>query len=68
MHSPGDELLKNAFHRGGYTEIDDHTRGIARRLVDGGLAVWWRTLLGREAIRLTEAGQARVKRIEGRNA
>lgn len=57
-------LLLRAYHRGSLAEVDDDNREAAARLVGLRYAGNWRTLLGREAIRLSERGRLEALRLE----
>lgn len=57
-------LLLRTYHRGSLAEVDDDNREAAARLVASGYAGPWRTLLGREAIRLSEHGRLEALRLE----
>lgn len=59
-----ERLLRDTFHRGCIAEVDEGNRREADCLLGLGYADVWRTLLGREAIRLTDLGRNEVRRIE----
>lgn len=64
MDLQAETLLLRAYHRGSLAEVDDDNREAAARLVGLGYAGDWRTLLGREAIRLSERGRLEALRLE----
>lgn len=64
LDEPTMRLLLAAYHRGSLAEVDDSNRNAALRLIDGGYADPWRTLLGRQAIRLSEKGRMEAFRLE----
>lgn len=64
MDRQTEQFLRDTFHRGCVAEVDGGNRHEADRLLEMGYADVWRTLLGREAIRLTDLGRNEARRIE----
>lgn len=64
MNEPAKRLLLGALHRGRIAELDDESRDAGMALVELGYAQHWRTLLGREAVRLTDHGCSVARCIE----
>ena len=59
-----ERLLCDAYHRGRLAEVNEHNQDAAMSLIDNGYADYWRTLLGHEAIRLTDHGLGAARRLE----
>lgn len=64
MNVQAEALLLKAYHRGRIAEVNEGNRRAADSLIEAGYAETWRTLLGYEAIRLTERGCVKVRNIE----
>lgn len=64
MDKKAERLLCDAYHRGRLAEVDENNLDAAAFLIDGGYADHWRTLLGHEAIRLTDHGLGAARKLE----
>lgn len=64
MNIQAEALLLKAYHRGRIAEVNENNRRMADGLIDAGYASTWCTLLGYEAIRLTERGCVKARDIE----
>lgn len=64
MDKKAERLLCDACHRGRLAEVDEHNQDAAMSLIDNGYTDYWRTLLGHEAIRLTDHGLGAARRLE----
>lgn len=64
MNIQAEALLLKAYHRGRIAEVNENNRRTADSLIEAGYASTWRTLLGYEAIRLTERGCVKAWNIE----
>lgn len=64
MDKKAERLLCDAYRRGRLAEVDENNQDSAVFLIDGGYADHWRTLLGYEAIRLTDHGLGAARRLE----
>lgn len=64
MDKKAERLLCDAYHRGRLAEVNEHNQDVAMSLIDNGYADYWRTLLGHEAIRLTDHGLGAARKLE----
>lgn len=64
MDKKAERLLCDAYHRGRLAEVTELNQDLAVSLVECGCADYWRTLLGKDAIRITDHGCNVARELE----